>query len=69
MQEGKKWLPWFRLILLQVVVGCILIGVCAYSFRIPINEVRIVPPQEDGRNKFAGVPMRCHLSGFRYHLD
>jgi hypothetical protein len=60
--EEKKRLSWFRLILLQVVVGCILVGICAYSFRISFDEVRIVPPQEGGRDMFAGVPMRVDVT-------
>ncbi|SFK82952.1 Protein of unknown function [Paenibacillus sp. 1_12] len=62
MPEEKKRLSWFRLILLQVVVGCILIGVCAYTFRIPVDEVRIVAPEQDGRDKVAGVPMRVNIT-------
>lgn len=62
MPEEKKGLTWFRLILLQVVVGCLLIGICAYSFRIPVDEVHIVPPQQDGREMFAGVPMRVDVT-------
>ncbi|NOU93021.1 DUF3919 family protein [Paenibacillus sp. LMG 31456] len=61
MPEGKKGLSWFRLILLQVIVGCILVGICAYSFRIPYDEVHVVPPQ-DGRDMFAGVPMRVDVT-------
>ncbi|MFH5187287.1 DUF3919 family protein [Paenibacillus sp. TAB 01] len=62
MPEEKKGLSWFRLILLQVVVGCILIGICAYAFRIPVDEVHIVPPQQDSREMFAGVPMRVDVT-------
>lgn len=62
MPEEKKGLSWFRLILLQVVVGCILIGICAYVFRIPVDEVHIVTPQQSGREMFAGVPMRVDVT-------
>ena len=43
MQEEKKGLSWLRLILLQIVIGCTLIGIFAYVFRIGVDEVRIVP--------------------------
>jgi hypothetical protein len=62
MPEEKKGLSWFRLILLQVVVGTLLVGICAYSFRIPFDEVRIVPTQPEGREMFAGVPMRVDVT-------
>ncbi|MCR8632530.1 DUF3919 family protein [Paenibacillus radicis (ex Xue et al. 2023)] len=62
MPGEKKGLSWFRLILLQVVVACILVGICAYAFRIPYDEVHVVPPQQDGRDMFAGVPMRVDVT-------
>ncbi|CAG7608656.1 hypothetical protein PAESOLCIP111_01086 [Paenibacillus solanacearum] len=61
MPEEKKGLSWFRLILLQTVVGCLLIGVCAYWFRLPMDKVNIVSPEQGGRDMFAGVPMRIDV--------
>jgi hypothetical protein len=62
MTEDKKGLSWFRLILMQVIAGCLLIGICAYSFRIPIDVVQIVPPQQDRLERISGVPMRVDIT-------
>jgi len=62
MPEDKKGLSWFRLILLQVIIGCLLIGICVYSFRIPVDVVQIVPPQEDQLERISGVPMRVDIT-------
>ncbi|GGH31514.1 DUF3919 family protein [Paenibacillus segetis] len=62
MPEDKKGLSWFRLILLQVIVGSVLIGICAYTFRIPVDVVYIVPPQQDRLDRVAGVPMRVDIT-------
>ncbi|MDR0270464.1 DUF3919 family protein [Paenibacillus sp.] len=62
MPEEKKGLSWFRLIVLQVIIGCVLIGICSYIFRIPMDEVRIASPQQDQSERFAGIPMRIDLT-------
>lgn len=62
MPEDKKGLSWFRLILLQVIIGCLIIGICAYSFRIPVDVVQIVPPQQDQFERISGVPMRVDIT-------
>ncbi|MEK4350459.1 DUF3919 family protein [Paenibacillus sp. FSL R5-0475] len=62
MPEDKKGLSWFRLILLQVIIGSLLIGMCAYTFRIPLDEVHVVPRQEDQLDRIAGVPMRVDIT-------
>ncbi|GAB2671837.1 DUF3919 family protein [Paenibacillus thermoaerophilus] len=62
MPEEKKGLSWFRLILLQIAIGCLLLGLCAYVFRLPVDEVRTVSPGQDGRDLFAGVPMRIDVN-------
>ncbi|MNN14759.1 hypothetical protein D3C81_1278390 [compost metagenome] len=62
MPEDKKGLSWFRLILVQVVIGCLLIGICSYIFRIPMNEVSVVAPSQDDPNRFTGIPMRVNLT-------
>ncbi|AJS59529.1 DUF3919 family protein [Paenibacillus sp. IHBB 10380] len=62
MPEDMKGLSWFRLILLQVIVGSLLIGICSYTFRIPMDQVHIVPPQQDRLDRVAGVPMRVDVT-------
>lgn len=62
MQEEKKGLSWLRLILLQIVIGCTLIGIFAYAFRIGVDEVRIVPKEANSRDMFDGVPMRMNVT-------
>jgi hypothetical protein len=62
MQEEKKGLSWLRLILLQIVIGCTLIGIFAYVFRIGVDEVRIVPKEANSRDMFDGVPMRMNVT-------
>ncbi|MBE1444420.1 DUF3919 family protein [Paenibacillus sp. OAS669] len=62
MQEEKKGLSWLRLILLQIVIGCTLIGIFAYVFRIGMDEVRIIPRELNGRDMFDGVPMRMNIT-------
>lgn len=62
MPEDKKGLSWFRLILLQVIVGCLFIGICAYSFRVPVDVVQIVPQQQDRLERISGVPMRVDIT-------
>ncbi|NEW07411.1 DUF3919 family protein [Paenibacillus sp. SYP-B3998] len=62
MQEEKKGLSWLRLILLQIVIGCSLIGIFAYVFRIGIDEVRIVPKESTNRDMFDGVPMSMNIT-------
>lgn len=62
MPERKKGLSWFRLILVQAVIGCVLIGICSYTFRIPLDVVRTIPPQQDQSDRFAGIPMRIDLN-------
>ncbi|MCM3040687.1 DUF3919 family protein [Paenibacillus motobuensis] len=62
MPEDKKGLSWFRLILFQVIIGCLIIGICAYSFRIPVDVVQIVPPQQDQFERISGVPMRVDIT-------
>ncbi|WP_136607811.1 DUF3919 family protein [Paenibacillus dokdonensis] len=62
MPEEKKGLSWFRLILLQVIIGCVLIGICSYTFRIPMDKVRTSSPQQDQSERFAGIPMRIDLT-------
>ncbi|GIO32533.1 MULTISPECIES: DUF3919 family protein [Paenibacillus] len=62
MPEEKKGLSWFRLILVQAVIGCILIGICSYTFRIPLDEVRTLSPQQEQSERFAGIPMRIDLN-------
>lgn len=62
MPEDKKGLSWFRLILIQVVIGSLLIGICSYIFRIPMNEVSIVAPSQNDPNRYTGIPMRVSLT-------
>ncbi|MDR6883358.1 DUF3919 family protein [Bacillus sp. 3255] len=62
MQEEKKGLSWLRLILLQIVIGCTLIGIFAYVFRIGVNEVRLIPLDPNNRDMFDGVPMRMNVT-------
>ena len=62
MQEEKKGLSWLRLILLQIVIGCTLIGIFAYAFRIGVDEVRIVPRELNSRDMFDGVPMSMNVT-------
>lgn len=62
MPEDMKGLSWFRLILLQVIVGSLLIGICSYAFRTPVDVVHIVPPQQDSLDRVAGVPMRVDIT-------
>ncbi|OPH53410.1 hypothetical protein BC351_05980 [Paenibacillus ferrarius] len=62
MQEEKKGLSWLRLILLQIVIGCTLIGIFAYVFRIGVDEVQIVPKEPNSRDMFDGVPMRMNVT-------
>lgn len=61
MPEDKKGLSWFRLIVLQVIIGCVLIGICSYTFRIPVDEVITASSQQDQAERFAGIPMRIDL--------
>ncbi|WP_442600650.1 DUF3919 family protein [Paenibacillus sp. KN14-4R] len=62
MHEEKKGLSWFRLILLQIVVGSTLIVIFAYLFRISVDEVHIVPREQQNRELFVGVPMRMNIT-------
>ncbi|UKS25878.1 DUF3919 family protein [Paenibacillus sp. HWE-109] len=62
MQEEKKGLSWMRLILLQIVIGCTIIAIFAYVFRIGVDEVRIVPKEVNSRDMFDGVPMRMNVT-------
>ncbi len=62
MPEDMKGLSWFRLILLQVIIGGLLIGICSYAFRTPVDVVHIVPPQQDSLDRVAGVPMRVDIT-------
>ncbi|MEC0266740.1 DUF3919 family protein [Paenibacillus anseongense] len=62
MQEEKKGLSWLRLILLQMVIGCTLIGIFAYVFRIGVDEVRTVPKDPNSRDMFDGVPMSMNVT-------
>lgn len=62
MPEEKKGLSWFRLILLQVIIGSVLIGICSYTFRIPMDKVRTASPQQDQSERFVGIPMRIDLT-------
>ncbi|WP_282940573.1 DUF3919 family protein [Paenibacillus sp. RC67] len=62
MQEEKKGLSWLRLILLQIVIGCTLIGIFAYLFRTGVDEVRIIPREPNSRDMFDGVPMRMNIT-------
>uniref|UniRef100_UPI001C2F1190 hypothetical protein n=1 Tax=Lysinibacillus sp. GbtcB16 TaxID=2824761 RepID=UPI001C2F1190 len=62
MQEEKKGLSWLRLILLQIVIGCTIIGIFAYAFRIGVDEVRLIPKDPNNRDMFDGVPMRMNVT-------
>ncbi|MCR8644366.1 DUF3919 family protein [Paenibacillus sp. N1-5-1-14] len=62
MHEEKKGLSWFRLILLQLVIGCTLIGIFAYVFRIGVDEVNIVAQEQQNHELFVGVPMRMNVT-------
>ncbi|MHA0856737.1 DUF3919 family protein [Paenibacillus sp. CMAA1364] len=62
MTEDMKGLSWFRLILLQVIVGSLLIVSCSYAFRTPVDVVHIVPPKQNSLDRVAGVPMRMDIT-------
>ncbi|MEW9699432.1 DUF3919 family protein [Paenibacillus sp. SI8] len=62
MQEEKKGLSCLRLILLQIVIGCTIIGIFAYAFRINVDEVRVVPKEPNSRDMFDGVPMHMNIT-------
>ncbi|URN94993.1 MAG: DUF3919 family protein [Candidatus Pristimantibacillus lignocellulolyticus] len=62
MPGDKKGLSWFRLIALQLLIGCMLIGICAYAFRIPVEEVRIVSIGQSSLDQMSGMPMRVEIT-------
>jgi|GEM_PF-1773173 len=55
-------LPWHRLIMLQIIIGCLLISVCAYYLRIPGEQVRIVSNNELSLDMMSGMPMKVEVS-------
>ncbi|WP_284644483.1 DUF3919 family protein [Paenibacillus silviterrae] len=62
MTVEKKQLSWLRLIMMQVAAGIVIIGICAYMFRVPVDEVRVVSPMSGASDALSGVPMRVDVT-------
>ncbi|MGG1519477.1 DUF3919 family protein [Paenibacillus oryzisoli] len=62
MQEEKKGLSWMRLIFMQIVIGCVLIGIFAFVFRVGVDEVRVLPGNMHNNDMAEGIPMRMSVT-------
>lgn len=57
MLGNMKGLSWFRLIALQLIIGGILVSVCAYFFRVPIEKVQKISQNQNYAEQAFGVPL------------
>lgn len=62
MFRNYRALPWHWLIMLQLLIGGLLIGICAYAFRIPVEQVNIVSGDHLALDTMSGMPMKVDVS-------
>lgn len=60
--RNRHSLPWHWLIMMQLLIGSLLITFCAYTFRIPVEQVSIVSSDQLALDAMSGMPMKVEVS-------